>query len=59
MSLFSDLKLILTLNCRESSRLVSDSLDRKLRWSERWAVRLHVLICWSCRRFKQQLLLLR
>ncbi|QDC43479.1 zf-HC2 domain-containing protein [Methylophilus medardicus] len=43
------------LNCKRTSVLVSQSLDRPLTWRERWAVRLHLLICVYCRRFAQQL----
>jgi hypothetical protein len=43
------------LNCKQTSLLVSQSLDRPLTWRERWAVRIHLLICVYCRRFKQQL----
>ena len=59
MSLIKNLVYILTLDCRESSRLLSESLDRDLRWSERVAIRMHYIGCWSCRRLKQQFLLLR
>ncbi|MCA9184772.1 MAG: zf-HC2 domain-containing protein [Planctomycetales bacterium] len=55
MQLLSDLKLILTLHCEESTQLMSAGLDRQLRWSERWAVRMHALVCASCRRFGRQL----
>ncbi|MFQ6332549.1 zf-HC2 domain-containing protein [Methylophilus sp. 3sh_L] len=47
------------LNCKQTSLLVSQSLDRPLTWRERWAVRAHLLICVYCRRFKQQLLWIR
>lgn len=47
------------LNCKQTSLLVSQSLDRRLTWRERWAVRAHLLICVYCRRFKQQLLWIR
>lgn len=53
------IKRILTLRCDESARLVSQSLDRNLSPSERWAVRLHAMICRSCRRYKKQLALIR
>ncbi|HCU85443.1 MULTISPECIES: zf-HC2 domain-containing protein [unclassified Methylophilus] len=43
------------LNCKQTSVLVSQSLDRPLTWRERWAVRLHLAICIYCRRFTQQL----
>ena len=55
MKFFNAIKLILTLHCDESSRLVSESLDRQLSLSERWAVRLHRIGCWSCRRLAKQL----
>lgn len=47
------------LNCKQTSLLVSQSLDRPLTWRERWAVRLHLLICIYCRRFLHQLLGIR
>ena len=43
------------LNCKQTSLLVSQSLDRPLTWRERLAVRTHLLICVYCRRFMQQL----
>lgn len=52
-------KLILTLKCEQSTRLVSDSLDRELSTVERWAIRLHYIGCWSCRRFGKQIRLMR
>jgi hypothetical protein len=54
-----DLRMILSLSCEEASRLTSDALDRELSRSERWALRLHRLVCSGCRRFKQQLDLIR
>ncbi len=47
------------LSCKQTSLLVSQSLDRPLTWRERWAVRVHLLICVYCRRFTQQLKLIR
>ena len=47
------------LNCKQTSLLVSQSLDRPLTWRERWVVRTHLLICVYCRRFTQQLKLIR
>lgn len=57
--LFSAVKLMLTLKCEQSTHLVSDSLDRELSFAERWAVRLHYIGCWSCRRFGKQIQQLR
>lgn len=47
------------LNCKQTSQLVSQSLDRRLTLQERFAVRLHLWICKYCKRFSQQLLALR
>lgn len=47
------------LSCKQASRLLSQSLDRRLTWRERSALRLHLTICDVCRRFGRQLLLLR
>lgn len=47
------------LNCKQTSQLVSQSLDRRLTWQERFAVQLHLWICQYCRRFKQQLQAMR
>lgn len=46
---------VLTLNCREASRLGSESLDRTLRTRERVALGAHLGLCRSCRRFGAQL----
>jgi hypothetical protein len=47
------------LTCKETSLLVSQSLDRKLPWGERVAVRLHLFVCEACKRFKAQTEFLR
>ena len=59
MRFISALRLILTLHCEQSTELVSRSLDQQLAFAERWAVRLHFLSCWSCRRFRKQLLVIQ
>jgi len=53
MSVLSDIKMVLTLKCDESSRLLSDELDRPLRSAERIALRLHLLGCRACRRARR------
>jgi len=58
-NLLSSIRLILTLDCEQSSRMLSDSFDRDLTSSERWAVRLHYIGCWSCRRLRKQIAFLR
>lgn len=45
--------------CREVTRLVLQGEDRPLRLGERLGVRLHMVICAACPRFRQQLQLMR
>ncbi len=47
------------LSCKEVSHLVSESLDRQLPLVQRLRVRLHLLMCRFCSRFRQQTLFLR
>ena len=47
------------LTCKESTRLVSQGLDRELAFGERVALRLHLAICIGCRRAGPQMRLLR
>lgn len=47
------------LSCKESSQLISQSLDRPLSIRERLALRLHLLICDVCSRFVKHMNLLR
>lgn len=47
------------LDCRQSSKLVSDAMDRRLTGRERIALRLHLLMCRYCRTFARQLGYLR
>lgn len=55
MSIISAAKLILTLDCDESSHLLSDAMDRRLTPVERLALVLHLMICRNCRRFRRRL----
>ena len=56
---WSAIKMLLALKCAESTRLVSEALDRDLPAVERWAVRLHAVSCRSCRPFRRQIVFLR
>ena len=47
------------MTCKQASKLISQSLDRPLSWSERMQLRLHMMICDACSQFKKQLNLLR
>jgi predicted anti-sigma-YlaC factor YlaD len=44
--------------CRDITRLLSDALDRPLKTSEWFAVRLHLPTCSGCRNYRQQISLL-
>ncbi len=55
MNFVRAVKLVLTLNCAQSARLVSDGYDRKLSRSERIALRAHLLVCTACRKLRRQL----
>lgn len=46
------------LSCQETSRLLSDRLDRPLGPRERFALRLHLAMCRGCSRVAEQLLFL-
>lgn len=45
--------------CREVQRLLSDSMDRPLPLGQRSRMRVHLLMCGACTRFRAQLTLLR
>jgi predicted anti-sigma-YlaC factor YlaD len=59
MTLPERLLQILTLKCEGASSLTSRELDEPLSVPELLAVRGHLLVCRSCRRFRRQLLFLR
>lgn len=45
--------------CKDMSRLLSDAMDQSLPWQTRLRMRAHLQICALCRRYQQQLTLLR
>jgi hypothetical protein len=47
------------LSCEEITRLYSESLERKLPFRQRLEVRLHMLMCRYCSRFRRQIVFLR
>ena len=47
------------LSCKETTRLVSQGLDRELAFGERVALRVHLVICLGCRRAGRQMAFLR
>lgn len=46
-------------NCKKVTQLVSESLDRKLPLYQRMGMRIHLVMCKFCSRYKEQLLFLR
>jgi hypothetical protein len=47
------------LSCKDASRLLSQSMDRKLSLAEQAKLRLHLALCDACRSFGRQLERLR
>jgi hypothetical protein len=47
------------LSCKDVTQLLSESMDASLPIGKRVGVRLHLLICKFCLRYKRQLLLIR
>ena len=46
-------------NCKDATRLVSESIDRKLPFHQRIGIRIHLLMCKFCSRYEKQLVFLR
>ncbi len=47
------------MNCKEATQLMSQELDRQLRWHERLALKFHVMMCDGCTNFRKQMAFLR
>ncbi len=47
------------LTCKHATELMSQELDRKLSWRERMALRLHLMMCNGCHRYRKQMEFLR
>lgn len=45
--------------CRQVNQLMSEGLDRRLSFAQRFAIRAHLLICRFCRRYRRQLIFIR
>lgn len=47
------------LSCKDTSVMISRSLDRKLTLQERIGVKIHLMVCSACRRMVKQFELIR
>ena len=47
------------LTCKEVSKLVSQSLDRRLGLLEWMSLRMHFVLCEGCRQFREQMKFIR
>ncbi|GAB4342783.1 MAG: hypothetical protein Kow0099_20610 [Candidatus Abyssubacteria bacterium] len=47
------------LSCEEVTRLVSESMDRRLPLSRRIPMRMHLRMCNLCAKYRRQLLMMR
>ena len=43
------------LSCKEVTALASHCLDEQLPWPARFKMRLHLLVCYHCRRYLKQI----
>jgi len=59
MSVLRAVRMLLSLRCEESTRIMSDDYEREISGIERWAVRLHFISCRACRRFRRQIAFLQ
>ncbi len=50
---------LLNASCEDNARLISRSMDDSLTFSQRSAVKLHLVYCRACRRFKRDAQLMR
>ena len=47
------------LSCREASRLISQGMDRRLSFTEKITLRLHLFVCDACTRLTRHVRFLR
>ncbi len=47
------------ISCREATKLISDSMERRLSLKEVILLKIHLGVCELCRRFKKQIKSLR
>lgn len=47
------------LNCRDVTKLISESLDRRTTFVEKMSIWFHVMLCGFCRRFRNNMVVIR
>lgn len=47
------------LDCQHASHLISQSMEVRLTWRQRFGLRLHLMVCDACTQFSRQMWLLR
>ena len=47
------------LTCKQAAELMIAQEDRALPWSQRLALRFHLMICKACPKFQRQMLTMR
>jgi hypothetical protein len=47
------------LDCKHNTELLSQSYDRPITLRERFAMRMHLMMCRGCRNFEKQLVFIR
>lgn len=58
-TLLSDLLWRITPPCENITRLISDSMDRRLNPFKHLVLRVHLMVCTLCERYRKQLLFIR
>lgn len=58
-TVLSDLLWRITPSCEKITRLISDSMDRRLSLLKLLALRAHLMVCQLCERYRAQLLFIR
>lgn len=46
-------------SCKKITALISESMDRRLPLYRRLGIKLHLMMCYLCRRYEKQLLFIR
>jgi hypothetical protein len=57
-SLFKKIQMLLGIKCRDATVLISKAQDTPLHPHEKWAIKLHLVSCVACKRYKKQLMVI-